>query len=54
VLSIAKNPGSCCFLELSFDELIISPNKLNNFSAIPGLLEHALPIMTIGDATLNV
>jgi NADH dehydrogenase FAD-containing subunit/uncharacterized membrane protein YphA (DoxX/SURF4 family) len=35
---------------VDYDQLVIAPDSEANFSGVPGLLEHALPMMTIGDA----
>jgi len=39
-------------INITYDELILSPAREINFANIPGMLEHAMPIMNIGDALL--
>ncbi|HEX9757207.1 MAG TPA: FAD-dependent oxidoreductase [Nitrospiria bacterium] len=37
-------------LHIDYDQLLVAQDMEANFSGVPGLLEHAFPIMTIGDA----
>jgi len=37
-------------IQVEYNQLVIAQDMEANFSGVPGLLEHALPIMTIGDS----
>ncbi len=37
-------------LELPYDYLVLAPGTITDFAGMPGLVEHALPFRTLGDA----
>jgi NADH dehydrogenase FAD-containing subunit/uncharacterized membrane protein YphA (DoxX/SURF4 family) len=37
-------------LTVEYDQLVMAPDPEASFAGVPGLLEHALPIMSVGDA----
>jgi NADH dehydrogenase FAD-containing subunit/uncharacterized membrane protein YphA (DoxX/SURF4 family) len=37
-------------LTVEYDQLVLAPDPEVSFAGVPGLLEHALPVMTVGDA----
>ncbi len=47
-VEVARTDGDTQTIE--FDQLVIALERQAEFSTVPGLLEHGLPIMTIGDA----
>jgi len=47
--NVMVNLSSETKVSVEYDQLVIAMDPEANFAGVPGLLEHALPIMTIGD-----